>query len=111
MKLETPASQIWEVLKGFGVDGAGGISPFSSLFCAFLRFFCGTLTFFALFFAFLRFILEQGQITAIYWKNGEFHSDPVCIDPVENFPTDGSHFFTATDADALGRSTGQNQYW
>ena len=22
----------------------------------------------------------------IYWKNGEFHSDLVCTDPVQNFP-------------------------
>ena len=28
----------------------------------------------------------QGQTTAIYCKNGEFHSDPVCTDPVQNFP-------------------------
>ena len=27
----------------------------------------------------------QGQTTAIYCKNGEFHSDPVCTDPVQNF--------------------------
>ena len=32
-------------------------------------------------------LLEQGQTTAIYWENGEFHSDPVCTDPVRNFPT------------------------
>ena len=25
-------------------------------------------------------------MTAIYWENGEFHSDPVCTDPVRNFP-------------------------
>ena len=52
---------IWEVLKGGGVDGAGGNLPF---FCAFLAFFfaflAGISPFFALFFAFLRFILEQG---------------------------------------------------
>ena len=77
----------WEVLKGVGVDGAGGNLPF---FCAFLRFssllwresplfFCAFLRFFAL-------CPNKGQITAIYWKNGEFHSDPVCTDPVENFP-------------------------
>ena len=28
----------------------------------------------------------KGQTTAIYCKNGEFHSDPVCTDPVRNFP-------------------------
>ena len=58
--------------------GSEGFSPFfsfsfrfSSLFFAFLRFF----------FAFLRFspiLPGQGQTTAIYWENGEFHSDPVC---------------------------------
>ena len=37
----------------------------------------------SLFFAFLRF---QDQKTVIYWANGEFHSDPVCTDPVQNFP-------------------------
>ena len=37
--------------------GLEGISPFSSLFCAFLRFLGGNLPFF---FAFLRFVLEQG---------------------------------------------------
>ena len=25
-----------------------------------------------------------GQTTATHWKNGEFHSDPVCTDPVQN---------------------------
>ena len=45
------------------------------------------------FFAFLRFSSlfssspkGQGRTTAIYCKNGEFHSDPVCTDPVQNFP-------------------------
>ena len=64
--------------------GLEGISPllcFSSLFCAFLSFFAAFLRF-----AFLLITLEQGQITAIYWKNGEFHSNPVCTGPVENFP-------------------------
>ena len=28
----------------------------------------------------------QGQTTAIYCKNGEFHSNPICTDPVQNFP-------------------------
>ena len=60
----------WEVLNGVGVDGVGGIFPFfvriSSLFSYSHR--------------------GQGQTTAIYCKNGEFHSDPVCTDPVQNFP-------------------------
>ena len=61
---------------------------FSSLF----RFFFVFLRFFSFFFAFLRFLcfspllLEQAQTTAIYWENVEFHSDPVCTDPVRNFP-------------------------
>ena len=73
----------WEVLSGVGVDGVGGIFPF------FLLFFFVFLRFSSLFFVFLRFLpilLEQGQTTAIYWENGEFHSDPVCTDPVRNFP-------------------------
>ena len=63
--------------------GSEEFSHFCSFFFAFLRFF----RFSSLFFAFLRFLLEQGQTTAIYWGNGEFHSDPVCTDPVRNFPT------------------------
>ena len=68
--------------------GLEGISPFSSLFCAFLPFFGGNLPFFG---AFLRFFCAfnprtRGKLLAIYWKNGEFHSDPVCTDPVEDFP-------------------------
>ena len=42
-----------------------------------------------LFFVYLRLspiLLGQEQITAIYWENGEFHSDPVCTDPVQNIP-------------------------
>ena len=31
----------------------------------------------------------QGQTTAIYSKNGEFHSEPVCTDLVQNFPIPG----------------------
>ena len=31
----------------------------------------------------------HGQATAIYCKNGEFHSDPVCTDRVQNFPITG----------------------
>ena len=72
-----------EVLNGVGVDGVG-------VFLRIFRFF----THFLPFFAFLRFCSlfssspkGQGQTTATYWKNGEFHSDPVCNDPVQNFPT------------------------
>ena len=60
-------------------------SLFRFLF-VFLRFFS---FFSSLFFVFLRFfpiLLEQGQTTEFYWENGEFHSDPVCTDPVRNFP-------------------------
>ena len=39
------------------------------------------------FFFFALYPRTRGKKTAIYWKNGEFHSDPVCTDPVENFPT------------------------
>ena len=68
----------WEVLKGVGVDGAGGNLPF--------------------FFAFRResplfrresplFRRESPLFLRNLLENGEFHSDPVCTDPVENFPT------------------------
>ena len=67
--------------------GLEGISPFSALFFAFLRFFGANLP---VFYTFLRFFAllawNKGQITAIYCQNGEFHYDPVCTDPVENFP-------------------------
>ena len=59
---------------------------FSSFFFVFFVFF----RFSSLFFVFLGFsptLLEQAQATAIYCENGEFHSDPVCTDPVRNFPT------------------------
>ena len=63
----------WEVLNRVGVDGVGGIFPFfSSLFL----FFVGFSSFFS------DSPRGQGQTTAIYCKHGEFHSDPVCTDPV-----------------------------
>ena len=73
---------------GVGVDGVGVIFRF---FYAFFVFFTH---FFAFLFAFLRFPSffssspkGQGQTTERnYCKNGEFHSDPVCTDPVQNFP-------------------------
>ena len=79
---------LWEVLNGVGVDGVGGIFPFF-FFCffVFLRFsslFFVFLRFSLFFFLFLPTLLGQGQTTAIYWENGEFHSDPVCTDPVRN---------------------------
>ena len=80
----------WEVLNGVGVDGVGGIFPFFLFFFSFffaffvfLRF----LRFSSFFFAFLVFSQRTREPTAIYCKNGEFHSDPVCTDPVQNFPT------------------------
>ena len=82
----------WEVLNGVGVDGVGGIFVFFFFFFRFSSLFRFFFRFSSLFFAFLRFssflpiLLEQGQTTAIYWENGEFHSDPVCTDPVRNFP-------------------------
>ena len=80
----------WEVLNGVGVDGVGGIfllpyvflcfsSLFFSLFFVFLRFS-------SFFFAFLRFVLEERVGDCKLLQNGEFHSDPVCTDPVQNFP-------------------------
>ena len=69
-------------MHGFGVDGVGRIFPFSSFFL-----------FSSTFFAFLRFSSlffvsseRTGETTAIHCKHGEFHSDPVCTDPVQNFP-------------------------
>ena len=66
-------------LNGVGVDGGGRIFPF--------------FTFLGFFFVFLRFsslfshsARGQGRTTAIYCKNGECHSDPVCTDPVRDFP-------------------------
>ena len=74
-KLEPSEPLFWEVLKGVGVDGVGVIFPF----------------FYAFFPFFLRFSRPspkgQGQTTANCCKNGEFHSDPVCTDPVQNFPS------------------------
>ena len=79
---------VWEVLNGgFGRWGR-------SDFPLFLRIFPLFYAFFPFFYAFSPFSLlfsaspkGQGQTTAIYCKNGEFQSDPVCTDPVQNFPT------------------------
>ena len=60
------------------------IFPFFYAFFAFLRIFVAFLRFSSLFSSSPK---GQGQTTAIYCKNGEFHSDPVCTDPVQNFPT------------------------
>ena len=84
-KKEGGASRIlqredWEVLNGVGVDGVGVIFPF---FYAFFLFF---MHFSSIFTHFSPSPKGQGQTTAIYCKNGEFHSDPVCTDPVQNFP-------------------------
>ena len=80
---------IWEVLNGVGVDGVGGIFPFFYVFFfvffRFSSFFFVFLRFSSLFFAFL---LEDKGEQLIYCKNWEFHSDPVCTDPVRNFPND-----------------------
>ena len=73
---ETEHRRLEKALNGVGVDGVGVIFPF---FYAFFPFFY---TFFPLFLRifplFLRFSLlllkGQGQTTAIYCKNGEFHS-------------------------------------
>ena len=77
----------WEVLNGVGVDGVGGIFP-----CVFVLrnslFFFVFHWFFILsfFFAFLLILIGQEQTTAMHWNNGEFDSDPVCTDPIQNFP-------------------------
>ena len=71
--------------------GSEGFSQFF-VFLRFLHFFV-SFCFFLLLFMFLCFSSlsshsprGQGQTTAIYGTNGEFHSDPVCTDPVQNFP-------------------------
>ena len=69
---------LWEVLNGVGVDGVA-----SEEFSPFFRFF---FFFFSFFFAFWYSPRGQGEPTAIYCKNGEFHSDPVCTDPVQSVP-------------------------
>ena len=61
--------------------GSGWFSPFFTHFSPFLRIFS---SFSSLFSASPK---GQGQTTAICCKNGEFHSDPVCTDPVQNFPS------------------------
>ena len=60
-----------------GVDGVGEIFHFFCFFC------CSS--FFSAFFPPV--LLGQELTTAIYWENGEFHSDPVGTDPVQNFPS------------------------
>ena len=91
----------WEVLNGVGVDGVGGIFHFFLLFFVFLRFF-DFFRFSSLFFAFLRFFFIFLRFSSFFfvfrlfvwnkrerlqfWEDGEFHSDPVCTDPVRNFP-------------------------
>ena len=76
------SSLSWEVLNGVGVDGVGVTFPF---FYAFSPFFYA---FFPLATHLSASPKGQGQTAAIYYKNGEFHSDPVCTDPVQNFPTE-----------------------
>ena len=69
-----------------GVDGIGGNIYFCFfVFFAFLRFPS----------LFLRIFLGHRQTTAIYWTNGEFHSDPVCTDPVQNFPMNTAAYHPA----------------
>ena len=66
-----------------------GSEEFPHFFFCFFSFFFA-FSFSSLFFrfssGFLLIFLGQEQTTAIYWKNEEFHSDPVCTDPVQNFP-------------------------
>ena len=77
----------WEVRNGVGVDGVGVISPFFTHFSSFFTHFSPFLTHCSPFFThFSASPRGQGQTTAIYCKNGEFHSDPVCTDPMQDFP-------------------------
>ena len=73
--------------------GSEWFSPFSMHFCPFSTFFTHFSPFSSLFSASPK---GQGQTKAIYCKNGEFSSDPVCTDPVQNFPifhiTMGTHW-------------------
>ena len=71
----------WEVVNGVGVDGVGGIFPIFFVFSVFSSLFRFSL----FFFVFSPSLLGKEQTTAIYWDNGEFHSDPICTDPVRNF--------------------------
>ena len=69
--------------------GSGEFSPFLPFFSVFLRF---LFVLFVFFFSLLSYSPRgKGQTTAIYCKNGEFHSDPVCTHPVQNFPTHLTH--------------------
>ena len=71
--------------------GSEGLSHFFPFFFAFLCFFFSVFFVFfrfsSCFFVFLGFLRGQEQTTAIYWENGEFHSDPVCTEPVQDFPS------------------------
>ena len=73
----------WPVLNGVGADEVGVNFP---LFYAVFPFFYAFLRFSSLFSSSPE---GQGQTTAMYYKNGEFHSDPVCTAPVQNFPKRG----------------------
>ena len=81
------------VLNGVGVGGVIGISNLFHCFFVSLLFCFSPLFFFFLRFSLFFFVLRrlfpigQEQTTAFYLENGEFHSDPVCTDPVQNFPT------------------------
>ena len=72
--------------KGVGVDGVGVIFPF---FMHFPPFFAHFPPFSSLFSSSPK---GQGQTTAIDCKNREFHCDPVCTDPVQNFPINFEDF-------------------
>ena len=69
-------------LWGWFLTGWREFPFFSLVFFCFLRF-ASLISFFLVIPLIL---LGQGQTTAIYRKNGEFHSDPVCTDPVLNHP-------------------------
>ena len=69
----------WDVVKGVGVDRVGGNCPLFVVLCLFARSF-----YFSLFFSLC---LCAGTDNCILPpQKGAFHSDPVCTDPVQNFP-------------------------
>ena len=94
----------WEVLNGVGVDGVGGVFSVFFRYFSLVFFFHFFLRFSSVFFAF--FILlcfslillenkgKRLQFTAIIMNNGEIHSDPVCTDPVQNFPEKNKKTFS-----------------
>ena len=82
-KMRSSGHTSWEVLTEVGVDGVGGVFPFSRVFLFAFRF---SLLFFAFLCFFLRFSPKARLNNCKLLENWNFHSDPVCTDPVQNFP-------------------------